>query len=227
MARRGNRLEQLRAELAGRVDGLAEVNPAYTPGERWEYSNTNYQILGRVIEVVSGQDYQTYVADNILEPVGMADSFVSDGEIHESMATGHRPWFGAKRPLATNATDRETAPQGGIVASANDLARYMQMMMNGEDDVLSAEGKAQMTRPASSASPFYGFGWYLDSGRGSVWHSGLTPGFEALATLVPSERKGVVVLVNANSGLGFGETTQLSYGITATALGLDYDGSIV
>jgi hypothetical protein len=52
----------------------------------------------------------------------------------------------------------------------------------------------------------------------------LTPGFEALATLVPSERKGVVVLVNANSGLGFGETTQLGYGITATALGLDYDG---
>jgi CubicO group peptidase (beta-lactamase class C family) len=211
-------------ELARMVDGLAQVEPAYKPGERWEYSNTNYQILGRLIEVVSGQDYQAYVTDNILEPVGMEHSFVADGEVHESMATGHRPWFTTKRPLAEKATHRGTAPQGGIVASAGDLALYLEMMMNGEDDVLSAEGKALMMSPASAVSPFYGFGWYLGSGNKTVWHSGLVPGFEALATLVPSTREGVVVLVNANSGLGFGETAELGNGITATALGLDYDG---
>lgn len=129
-------------ELARRVDRLAQVIPAYKPDEKWEYSNTNYQILGRVIEVVSGQEYQTYVATNILEPVDMEHSFVADGEIHESMAAGHRPWFGTKRPLPENTTDRGTAPQGGIVASASDLALYLQMMMNGQDDVLSADGKA-------------------------------------------------------------------------------------
>ena len=100
----------------------------------------------------------------------------------------------------------------------------MQMMMNGEDDVLSAEGKALMMRPASAASPFYGFGWFVDSGNGSVSHSGSSPGFETLATMVPAEKKAVVVLVNAGSGLGFGETTQLRNGITARAIGLDYDG---
>ena len=186
------------------VDGIAGVTPAYAPGERWEYSNRNYQILGRVIEVVSGQEYQAYVAANILEPVGMGHSFVADGEIHESMATGHTPWFGTKRALAENPTDRVTAPQGGIIASAGDLALYMQMMMNGQDDVLSAAGKALMMRPASAASPFYGFGWYLNDGNGSVWHSGSTPGVETLATIVPAEKKGVVVLVNGGSGVGFG-----------------------
>ncbi|MBT8239783.1 MAG: beta-lactamase family protein [Acidimicrobiia bacterium] len=211
-------------ELTLRVDVLAEAGLDHQPGDRWEYSNANYQILGRLVEVVSGQDYQTYVTDNILEPVGMKHSFVADGEVHDDMATGHRPWFGTKRPLSENATDRGTAPQGGIVASASDLALYMQMMMNDEDDVLSAEGKAEMMRPASAASPFYGFGWYLDTGKGTVWHSGLVPGSEAVATLVPSEREGVVVLVNANSGLGFGETTQLRNGVTARALGFDYDG---
>ena len=100
----------------------------------------------------------------------------------------------------------------------------MQMMMNGEDDVLSAEGKALMMRPASEASPFYGFGWFVDSGNGSVWHSGASPGFETLATMVPAEKKAVVVLVNGGSGVGFGETTQLRNGITARALGLDYGG---
>ncbi len=215
-------------ELARLVDRLATLAPAYGPGERWEYSNTNYQILGRLVEVVSGQDYQAYVTDRILQPVGMADSFVADGEVHEEMATGHRPWFGTKRPLAEQRTDRATAPQGGLVASAHDLALYLAMMMNGQDDVLSADGKAQMMRPASPASPFYGLGWFIDIDididNGTVWHSGSTPGFESLATMAPAEGDGVVVLVNAGSGIGFGETTQLRNAVTAAALGLDDDG---
>ncbi len=211
-------------ELARRVDQLAEVTPAHAPDETWEYSNTNYEILGRVVEVASGQEYQAYVAENILEPVGMEHSFVADGEVHEAMATGHRPWFGTKQPLPENSTDRGTAPQGGIVSSARDLARYLQTMMNGRDDVLSAGGKSLMMRPASAASPFYGLGWFVDSGNGTVWHSGMSPGYESLATMVPSENKGVVVLVNGSSGIGFGETAQLRNGITARALGLDYDG---
>jgi CubicO group peptidase (beta-lactamase class C family) len=182
-------------ELALRVNRLAQVTPAYKPEEEWEYSNANYLILGRLIEVVSAQEFQAYVATNILEPVGMEHSFVADGKVHESMATGHTPWFGTKRPLAENATSRGMAPAGGIVASASDLARYLQMMMNGEDDVLSAEGKALMMRPASAASPYYGFGWNV-AGNGSVWHAGVSPGFESLATLVPAEKSGVVVLVN-------------------------------
>lgn len=96
--------------------------------------------------------------------------------------------------------------------------------MNGQDDVLSAEGKARMMRPASDASPFYGFGWFVESSNGTVGHEGRGVGFETLATMVPGEKKAVVVLVNGGSGLGFGETTQLRNGITAWAIGLDYDG---
>jgi CubicO group peptidase (beta-lactamase class C family) len=153
-------------ELARRVDCIAERAPAYPPGERWEYSNTNYLVLGRRVEVVSGQDYQAYVATTILEPIGMTSSFVSDGESPESMATGHTPWFWTKRPLADGATCRGMAPAGGVVASAHDLALYLQTMMNGKDDVLSAESKAQTMRPAGGAATFYGLGWFVDSGSG-------------------------------------------------------------
>ncbi len=210
-------------ELAGRVERLAVEDLAHQPGERWEYSNANYEILGRLIEVVSEQSYQAYVATNILEPVGMERSFATDGEVHESMAIGHTPWFFTKRALSDNATDRGTAPAGGIVASANDLALYLQMIMNGEDDVLSAEGKATMMRPANTASPNYGFGWNV-ADDGTVWHAGASPGFESLATLIPGEKNGAVVMVNAGSGLGFGETGRLREGITARALGLDFSG---
>ena len=177
-----------------------------------------------MVEVVGGQEFQTYIADHVLEPIGMDDSFVADGEIHDAMATGHRPWFGTKRPVSDPTTHRATAPQGGVIASANDLALYMNMMLNGEDDVLSADGKAQMMQPASPASPFYGLGWFIDTGNQTVWHSGSTPGFETLATMNPAERTGVVVLVNGGSGIGFGETTQLRNGVTAAALGLDDGG---
>ncbi len=211
-------------ELARRVDRLAAVTPAAAPGAQWEYSNANYAVLGRLVEVVSGQAFQAYVATHILEPVGMAHSFVADGEVHPAMATGHTPWFGGTRPLPTGTTERGTAPQGGIVATAGDLARYLLVMMNGEDDVLSAAGKALMMRPAGAASPFYGFGWSVDPDSGSVWHSGSVPGVETLATMVPAEGSGVVVLVNRGSGVGFGETARLRDGITAAALGLDHDG---
>ena len=210
-------------DLERAVARLAEVTPAFEPDTTWDYSNANYQILGRVIEVVSGQEYQTYVATHILEPIGMGDSFVADGDVHPSMATGHRPWFGTKRPVADTKTDRVTAPQGGIVASANDLARYLGMMMNGEDDVLSAAGKARMMRPASAVSPNYGFGWNLDPRAGVVWHDGVSPGVETLATMLPAQKTAVVVLVNGGSGMGFGETGHLRVGIADRALGLGYD----
>jgi len=211
-------------DLARGVDRLAQVTPAYLPDERWQYSNANYEILGRLIEVVSGQEYQAYIATNILEPVGMSHSFVADGEVHASMASGHRPWFGTKLPIADNTTDRGTAPQGGIVASASDMALYLQMMMNGEDDVLSAAGKALMMRPASAVSPSYGFGWNVASDAGVVWHTGVSPGIETLATLLPAEKKAVIVLANGGSGMGFGETDRLRIGISDMALGLDsYD----
>lgn len=209
-------------DLARGVDRLAEVTPASAPDEKWEYSNANFEILGRLIEVVSGQSYQSFVTTNILEPVGMDHSFVADGEIHETMATGHVPWFGTKLPLATGTTDRATAPQGGIIASASDLARYLQMMLNGEDDVLSAEGKAQMMSPASEVSPGYGFGWYVATDTGTVWHTGVSPGVETLATLLPAENKAVIVLVNGGSGMGFGESDQLRIGISDVALGVHY-----
>lgn len=129
-----------------------------------------------------------------------------------------------KRPMSGSQPDRGMAPAGGLVASANDLARYLLVMMNGEDDVLSAEGKDLMMRPAGAASPFYGLGWFVDTGQGTAWHSGTVPGAGSLATLVPAEGTGAVVLVNGGSGIGFGGTTELRTAVTAAAAGVDHAG---
>jgi len=206
-------------ELAERVRQLAMIAPASEPGSQWQYSNANYLVLGRLIETVSGLAFGDYVQTRILEPLGMDDSFVADGETHEAMAIGHTPWFGGRRPVADRRTARAMAPAGGVAASAADVARYLAMMMNGQDDLISADHKAMMMRPANAASPHYGLGWFLDAEADSAYHPGLTPGVETIAVLSRSAPRGGVVLVNANSGMGFGVTGDILAGVSALALG--------
>ncbi len=204
--------------LRRRAAILADVIPPSSPGATWAYSNANYQILGYLIEVVSGLDYATYVEANILAPAGMDDSYVHGAQDRDSMATGHRPWFGSKLPLTTNRTGRGS--EGGIVSSARDMARYLGIMINGRDDILSAAGKRLMMTSAGEVSPEYGFGWALNPEQGTVFHGGSNPGFEGVATMVPDEKKGVVVLSNSGSGFGFGENAALFQRLTETALDL-------
>lgn len=210
--------------LQRHVARIAEWSPRYAPGAHWEYSNANYQILGAVIEKMSGQAFASYIEARILQPIGMDRSFVADGQSHDAMAVGHQPWFGSKRPLRDDRTDRVNAPAGGVVSTASDMASYLAVMLNGQHDVISAESKATMLRPASDASPFYGLGWAIDPQNGTAYHSGLTPGVETLAVLSPSNNRAVVILVNANSGFGFGENAALFRGVSRRALGLEDHG---
>ncbi|MEL7196856.1 MAG: serine hydrolase domain-containing protein [Pseudomonadota bacterium] len=209
--------------LADRVGRLVDLPLANPPGSKWEYSNANYQILGRLIEQVSEMDYASYIQTKILTPAGMNDSFVHADENDTRMVKGHQPWFGSKRPLAHNMTGLGSAPQGGIVSTGHDMALYLSIMMNGKDDILSAAGKAQMKQPANAVSPNYGFGWFIDSEKGLVFHSGANPGFEALATMMPAERNGVAVMVNAGSGTGFGDTDHFRHAASALLIDMDYE----
>jgi CubicO group peptidase (beta-lactamase class C family) len=210
-------------ELADRVRGLAAAVPAFEAGRQWRYSNANYLVLGRLIEVVSGRDFAGYVQAEILEPAGMTNSFVAGGGTHESIATGHTPWFTGRRPVPEGPASNVMAPAGGVIGTAADVVRYLAIMANGEDDLISAANKAMMLQSASEASPFYGLGWFIDEANDVAYHTGLSPGVETIAALSRSEPKGVVVLINANSGMGFGVTGDLLAGVSALALGQTYE----
>ncbi|MFU7528206.1 serine hydrolase domain-containing protein [Qipengyuania sp. ASV99] len=212
------------ATLAALAARLFAQGPAYPPGTRWEYSNANYQLLGAVIEAVSGTAYETYIKDRIFTPLGLPSGQFAYEAAQLGAAIGHRPWFGGHRPFDDHGDSRLNAPAGGILLSATDLATYLAVMMNGEDDIVSAATKTRMLAPASDIASFYGLGWFLDAEAGTVFHGGLVPGSEALATMMPDAQKAVVVLVNTNGGIGFGESTALRNGTTAMALDLPYAG---
>ncbi len=209
-------------ELSAQIERMASWPLAYTPGTKWDYSNANYILLGGVIEAVSGERYASYIEANILSSLGMTNSFVADGGTYPEMANGHTPWFGTKRPVKDAQTSAIIAPAGGVIASASDLALYLNMLLNGEDDIITAEHKALLMEPANPQFPFYGLGFSLSEQDGTVYHTGTSRGTETLALMIPDERKAVAVLVNSGSGLGFGETANLINGITAHALDWDF-----
>jgi len=213
-------------DLADHVARIGQWELAHEPGTVWEYSNANYHVLGRIIEIASDEDYITYVETRILAPLGMENSSFSQSSSGADTAIGHRPWLLGNRPFRDTSGDRVGVPAGGLFSSVNDMSIYLAMMMNGKDDIITAESKAQMLQPANAASPFYGLGWFLDVEQGSASHGGLVPGTQSLATLLPSERKGAIVLVNANGGIGFNENIELRNGISARALGLEYTGEV-
>lgn len=213
--------------LGDYVQQLALMEPAHAAGTIWEYSNANYQILGAVIEEKSGQSYADYIEQNIFQPLGMMDSEVVVGADPPGSVIGHRPWFGGVRPYSGGEEHLINAPAGGIVSSAEDMGRYLAMWLNGADDIVSASTKTMMVAPSGPASPLYGLGWSIDPELETAYHTGLVPGAEALASFSLAEGNGVVVLVNANGGLGFADTWYLIGGVGARAMGQAHedDGS--
>ncbi|MEE4350332.1 MAG: serine hydrolase domain-containing protein [Pacificimonas sp.] len=208
------------AALERRATDIGTVVPETEAEEVWSYSNANYALAGGVVEAVSGRDFGAYVEQRILAPLGMDDSYVH-GASRVFVGGGHRTWFGGRTATDKNMTGRGSGPQGGVVSTAADMGTYLAAMMNGRDDVVSAKSKTLMMQPVGSAAKTYGLGWEVYPEEGRVRHAGSMPGFEALATMVPAERRGFVMLTNAGMGFAFDSPASLLGGASAKVLSLD------
>ncbi len=137
--------------LAEFVSELARLPLAYQPGTTWEYSYST-DVLGRVIEVVSGVPFDQFVADRILQPLRMNSTgfFVPEAQIGRlaepqvDPTTGQRPPF-----LDVSRKPKRPSGGGGIVSTAADYLRFCQMLLNGGEldgvRILSPRTVALMT----------------------------------------------------------------------------------
>lgn len=135
--------------LAAFADRLATLPLVYQPGSKWSYS-VSLDLLGRVIEVVSGKPFDQYLQDNFFDPLGMTSTgFKVKPEWLPRFASNYAPIAGNLIPLDPAATsiylDTPPFPTGGagLVSSARDYDRFLAMVMNdGMHDgtrILSAE----------------------------------------------------------------------------------------
>ncbi|HWC97518.1 MAG TPA: serine hydrolase domain-containing protein [Candidatus Sulfopaludibacter sp.] len=135
--------------LAEHVAAVSRTTLLFEPGTAWNYSNIGIAALGRVIEVVTGQPYDRFLAERIFQPLEMKDTFffVPADKASRVASVYTYETEGLKR--VNMATPKYPAPEGGLFSTASDMARFHQMMLqkgtlNGQR-ILSAAGVEAMT----------------------------------------------------------------------------------
>jgi D-alanyl-D-alanine carboxypeptidase len=174
----------------------------FNPGTKWEYSNTNYWVLGNVVAVVSGESYEDYVREHVFKPAGMTHSgFVSDESSFDDFAIPY--WQGAKNDGPTEPAPKmdESWPAGAgaIVSTIGDLAAWDMALASGK--IISPQSFAEMSASGhltSGKATNYGFGLEVGphEGHERVAHEGGTVGSLSDNATYPADHLDIVVLEN-------------------------------
>ena len=174
---------------------------SFAPGTQFAYSNTNYALLGRIVELASGTPWDAYIRANIFKPAGMTDSaFIQDEAGMADFATGY--FLKNGHLIATRSTHGWEGGAGAIVSTARDVAKWDAALMEGK--LLAPDDLAAMLRPgALAAGPnmHYGYGWIVDTfeGQARVMHNGGMLGFTTSNQVYPALSQEVIVLENGRS----------------------------
>ena len=149
----------------------------FPPGEKWNYSNSGYVLLGYLIEKITQQSYRQFVQENIFDPLGMKDSgYDSNSEIILHRASGYTPGPNG----ITNAGYIDmTIPlsAGALYSTTKDLLRWEQGLMSGK--LLSPASLQKMTTPLKNDYAF-GLGVHTSNGHKLIDHGGGIEGFNTL-----------------------------------------------
>ena len=190
---------------------LATLQLSHPPGSAFEYSNMNYNLLGLILEAASGESYEAYVQNHIFRPLDMRHSYTTHAEaVQNGLAVGHRYWFAYPIVAPDLPLPRGSLPAGFLISSTEDMAHYLIAQLNegryDDAQILSPAGIAEMQRPAAEFNMMgvsmgqYGMGWFIndrDQVR-IVSHTGVVPDFFAYMAIVPEQKKGFVLLMNAD-----------------------------
>jgi CubicO group peptidase (beta-lactamase class C family) len=147
------------------------------------------------------------------------------------VAVGHQYWFGMPFAAPNMPFPPGALPGGGLISSAEDMARYLIALLNGgrygDVQILSEAGIDELQRGVADVRAMgislgqYGMGWFTaEIGQARlVWHSGTLPDFAAYMALLPEQKKGVVLLFNACHHWMNPVLTEVGMGVTALLAG--------
>ncbi len=196
-----------REQVRELMSGQATLYPAQ---RYYQYSNLGLTLVGEVVAETSGQDFEAYVAEHILEPLGLRDTstgFPTDAR-EPRVATGYGYQGRAGDPPVMPRYDaRGITPAAGFASTALDLARFaswqFRLLNGGPAEVLSGNTLREMQRvhwldPDWSIGRGLAFGVYRVDDRTLIGHSGDCPGFDTRLYIEPVSRYGVVVMTNRN-----------------------------
>ncbi|MCG5220844.1 serine hydrolase domain-containing protein [Streptosporangium sp. KLBMP 9127] len=201
--------------LAKYVEAARQVPLDCPPGTALSYSSVGYAVLGRVIEVLTGQTWDQALKDRLFTPLGLEHSMTLPEEaLRFRVAMGHlgEPGADPEPAPAWDLMPRSAGPYGRVIVSAGDVARFAQMHLNGGTSpdgtrVLSAGTVAAMRRREvdspdkwTVAADAWGLGWTLYDwdGIAGFGHDGSAVAQHSYLRVVPEA--GVAIVLLANGG---------------------------
>lgn len=184
-----------------------DVHPVLEPGVLFHYSNLGYAVLGRVVEVVTGQTWWEALREQLLDPLAMTRTTYQHSTPHaEGFSVHHLTGELTVEPLPDTGA---MAPAGQLWSTVADQARWLTALVDPDRSVLTEASLRAMRTPQAGlpdtegAGTTYGLGLQLVArqGRTLAGHGGSMPGFVCGAWVDPASRVGAVVLTNGGYGL--------------------------
>ncbi len=185
------------------VENMYAFLSAYTLqrdiGEKFEYSNLGMGLLGHILGLRAGMDYEQLIAERISHVLGMEDTGITlTSDMKKRLAKGHNP-----KGEVPNWDIPTLAGAGALRSTANDMLTFLGANMGVErTPLLSAMEMAQEPRADADKDMKIGLGWLImDNGKTQiVWHNGGTGGYRTFCGFIKDKKVGVVVLSNMNIG---------------------------
>ena len=189
------------------IDLMAKhrLNPYFSPGRRFNYSNTGYMVLAHVVEVVSGRLFGDFVHENIFQPLGMDNSYVYsrslDRKYYKDHLMGHYTRRWRYRVIDYTLNDGAVGDKG-VYSTIDDMYKWDEALK--ANKLISGELKEQAFTRAKIRNRWavdYGFGYRLreKDGHKVVYHHGLWNGFRTSFVKYPSADATLIVLNHTNS----------------------------
>jgi CubicO group peptidase (beta-lactamase class C family) len=185
------------------IDLLRQAPPRSYPGDRWSYSSPGYILLGLIVQQVSGQAFDTFLAEHIFGPLGLRSTSAGDPPGRPGQASGHHG--GQPVPSFDMKTNAGT---GNVWSTVDDLIRWDIALAGGEllsarsrEAMLTAHaaiGPGQMAIGTSLIANGYGYAWAIGTlaGRRVYFHTGDNPGYLAFNAWLPDDDVQIALLAN-------------------------------
>ena len=206
----GEKFEAQRAQLttvAAHLPLFMHEPLSFAPGEKFQYSNSGYMLLGAIIEKVSGRDYYEYMREKVFAPAGMnATGFYSPQGKNPGVAIGYTRMnetggsLEKERPH-TDLRELRGGPAGGGYSTVGDLVKFHialrdHKLLDAEHTRIVTTGKGDA--PGAIGKYAYGFGDKVVGGRRIVGHNGGFPGTAANLDMFPELGYTAVTLMNTD-----------------------------
>ncbi|RBQ19365.1 serine hydrolase [Spongiactinospora rosea] len=200
------------------VARLRGVRLAGEPGAAHRYHNANYWIAGRLVEVVTGQPFATYLQRHVFRPLGMrSTTSVGNSSDHvPGLADGFTFAYGfalAHRELP----GRFVGGSGGVVTTAEDMARWLGLHADARANRTVTRASLREMHTPSDPRGVYGFGWYRESPE-RIAHSGALFTYTSFQIIMPGAKYGIAVLCNSRASVA-DDSAAIAAGLAELAAG--------